>query len=229
MQRLSACVFQTLNNLSTRVCVFWLCWCSLWGLLSWTGSNSLLSILVLIYHDLPNLVGTSKVQSLGLDSAFVFNTSKICNDLHYMDKLNKTVSPECLRLRSFTTPWKECVIHESGTVLAQASSTYKWASQPSRDEIHGLSVASGSTGIQDRSCKSASKGFLLLMHTAFSVASVFDTRQHLFLRKELCSLSSWSSSLSLLLSTGFIPGRLSFLLAFAPRPTRPVKCEMTDE
>lgn len=41
-------------------------------------------------------------------------------------------------------------------------------------EIHGTDVASGSTGIQDRSCKSASKEFLLLMHTAFSVASVFD-------------------------------------------------------
>ena len=49
-----------------------------------------------------------------------------------------------------------------------------------------------------------------------------------FLRKETCSLSSRSSSL-LLLSTGFIPGRLSFLLAFVPRPTRPVKCEMTNE
>lgn len=43
-------------------------------------------------------------------------------------------------------------------------------------EIHGTDVASGSTGIQDRSCKSASKEFLLLMHTAFSVANVFDIR-----------------------------------------------------
>lgn len=55
-----------------------------------------------------------------------------------MNQLNKTIilwSPECLCLRSFTTPWKECVIHESGTVLAQASSTFKRASQPRRDEI----------------------------------------------------------------------------------------------
>lgn len=152
-----------------------------------------------------------------------------------MNQLNKTIilwSPECLCLRSFTTPWKECVVHESGTVLAQASSTFKRASQPRRDEIIWNSW--------DGCCQWFNRNPRPILQECKQGISTADAHgvfcgeclRHPasigFLIKEPCSLSSRSSSL-LLLSTGFIPGRLSFLLAFVPRPTRPVKCEMTNE